>query len=582
MNANFLATTTLVDELARSGIRHVCISPGSRSTPLTLAFAAHPHIQSHVHLDERSAAFFALGLALATDVPVALVCTSGSAAVNYFPAIVEAHLSRVPLIVLTADRPHELRDSGANQTMDQVKLFGSFALWSVDMAIPEAVPEALTMRNIRTLAARATAVASGARAGVVHINLPFRKPLEPDAEAYARWRDGNSPSTAPLTRPHTCVTRGISTLEAGDLGELERLIAAHPRGVIVCGPRCPGGAFARSVVSLGACTGYPVLADPISGVRFAEQDSISVYDEWLSLNPKTTAPDLVIRFGDVPTSAALCAWLANPTIAHHVQVSAGGHWADDDHRTTWQIDAEPEAVCMQLGRQLGIRQQYDQWTMDWRLREQGGCARASDQWRARAQSTEPLFDGEAIARLQCAIPAGANVFVGNSLAIRHVDQYWMNADAAIHVYGSRGASGIDGNVSTALGIAAANPDTPMFVILGDITLYHDMNGLLALRQMTRHNVTIVVVNNNGGGIFRRLPVAAIETVFENYFLTPHNLDFSLVAQLYGLPFGRVDTRAGLERELTAPGFGRVGRMIEIQTDSAVDMRERKLMMTAIH
>jgi len=578
MNANFLAATTLVESLAQGGLQHVCIAPGSRSTPLTLAFAAHPSIQTHVHLDERSAAFFALGLAMSTRKPVALVCTSGSAAANFFPAIVEAHMSRVPLIVLTADRPHELRHSGANQTIDQVKLYGDFALWAVDMAVPEATPNDLALRNVRTTATRALAIANGARAGVVHLNLPFRKPLEPTAQEYADWVEAQKTRTPSLS-PATRIERGATLPTPAQMQDLRDLVEAHPRGVIVCGPRCEGDAFADAVLALSAHIGYPVLADPLSGVRFGHANAISAYDTMLALDKDIAAPDMVIRFGDVPTSAALCDWLSKADIAHRVHIAPGGQWADDDHRVTWLLQADAVEVCAALMK--CTPQLESDWYTQWLQRDQTWRAKTMTTLQKRESESEAYFDGEAIAQVLNAIPENANVFVGNSLAVRHVDQFGVLPAKPLTVWGSRGASGIDGNVSTALGIAAAQPDKPMIALMGDVTLYHDMNGLLAIRRNGIANATFVVMNNNGGGIFRRLPVAQIESVFEPYFLTPPGLDMAHIAQLYGLRHTRIQTRRQLQAGLVSPTFADGGQLIEIQTNSMEDLKQRKAFLEFI-
>ena len=578
MNPNFLVATTLVEALARGGLRHVCMAPGSRSTPLTLAFAAQPDVQTHILLDERSAAFFALGLAMKTNRPVALVCTSGSAAANFFPAIVEAHMSRVPLLVLTADRPPELRHSGANQTIDQIKLYGNFALWAVDMAVPETTTNELALRNVRTTAVRAMAMANGSRAGVVHLNLPFRKPLEPTAQEYADWVQAQH-ARAEARVPTTRIERGTTHPTDVQLQDMHDLVAAHPRGILVCGPRCEGDGFAEAVMAASTHLGYPVLADPLSGARFGYANAISAYDTMLTLDKNVAAPDVVIRFGDVPTSAALCDWLSKSDIAQRVHVSPSGHWADDDHRVTWLLEADAVEVCRALMQ--GAPQAESDWATQWQQRDQMWRTHTLQTLQGREVEDATLFDGEAIAQVLSAVPEGANLFVGNSLAVRHVDQFGISTDKQINVWGSRGASGIDGNVSTALGIAAAQPDTPLVALMGDVTLYHDMNGLLSIRRNGIHNAVFIVINNNGGGIFRRLPVAQIESIFEPYFLTPPGLDMAHVAQLYGLRHTRIRTRQQLHAALAAATFADGGQLIEIQTNSAEDLQQRKAFMEAV-
>ena len=302
-NPSLLYAETLVHALAGAGLRDVCIAPGSRSTPLTLAFDAHPEIAVHLHLDERCASFYALGLALATERPVALVCTSGTAAVEFHPAVVEAEMSHLPLLVLTADRPPELRHSGANQTIDQVKMYGAHVLWAVDMGLPEADPPEVALRNLRTTAARALAVADGLVKGPVHLNLPFRKPLEPDG-AY-------NPVFGPCVT--TRIHRGTIHPSLQQIDDLAALMAAHERGVIVCGPRCPGGDFPAAVAELARRSGYPIFADPLSGLRFgphtADAPIIGCYETVLNGDPGWGQPEVVIRFGAVPTSKWLNGWL---------------------------------------------------------------------------------------------------------------------------------------------------------------------------------------------------------------------------------------------------------------------------------
>lgn len=567
MNANVFVADIFVDELARGGLRHACIAPGSRSTPLTLAFSAHPDIAVHSLLDERSAGFFALGLAMATQQPVAMLCTSGSAAANFFPAVVEARMSNVPLIVLTADRPHELRHSGANQTIDQIKLYGHYALWSVDMALPEASPAELSVRNVRTTAARALATAGGLTKSVVHINFPFRKPLEPTPEEALQHVFTNE------ARPFTRITHGRLLPDELDVSELARLIATHERGVIVCGPRCEGDSFSRSVAQLSERSGYPIFADALSGLRFGNPNVISCYDAFLSHSGASVAftPDVVIRFGAVPTSATLCNALSRSGAAHRIHVVQDDGWADDDHRTTWLLQADPTATCDALAPHLGSR-----GPTEWSLRVHR-FEHESRTMLQEALGAGEWFDGAAVHELLEALPEGARLFAGNSLPIRHVDEFGFARRSCFSVFGSRGASGIDGNISTALGIAAADLAAPCVALVGDVTLYHDMNGLLAVRRFGLNNATIIVLNNNGGGIFHRLPVARLEPPFTQLFLTPHDLNFEHAAALYNLNYVRANNREELRACLHARFSGQPGsaQFIEVPTDARRDLAQRK-------
>lgn len=572
-NRNILYANTLVDELARAGLRYACLAPGSRNTPLVLAFARHPAIRVFSHLDERSAAFFALGLALATNTPVAVVCTSGSAAANFFPAIVEAHQAEVPLLALTADRPHELRDSGANQTIDQVKMFGGFARWSVDVALPEATPPPIALRNLRTLAARAMAIASGEPRGVVHLNLPFRPPLEPtpvagdmtEPPAAAQPRDNHAPYTQVLKAAPAALSEAV-------VEPIAAIVEQHERGLIVCGPRCPGGAFGDLVSELSQRAGYPALVDGVSGVRFGYPGMIGGYETFLFGEHAFPSPEVVLRFGAVPTSKWLNQYLdasASPVVIH---VRASGVWADDSHRVSHFVVADETAFIRALLPRLTERRSA------WMQR----FAEAEAQVWAAVEAgiaEEPYFDGGAVYDVVDLLPEGASLFVGNSLPVRHLDQFGKPGTKRIHAFANRGASGIDGNISTALGIGAGRPDAPLAAIVGDITFYHDMNGLLAVRRCGVP-ATIVLLNNDGGGIFHRLPINRFEPEFTNYFVTPHGLDFAPAAQMYGLEYVQVRDREAFRGAFRASIDARAATLIELRTDARTDLARRNAVIQA--
>lgn len=556
-NRTIFWAEVFVDELARAGLRAVCIAPGSRSTPLTLAFANHPAITVYSHLDERSAAFFALGLALAHDAPAALVCTSGSAAANFFPAVIEAHMSRVPLLVLTADRAHELRHSGANQTIDQIKLYGDYARWFVDVAPPEADPPAVALRNLRTLAARAYAVADGTPKGVVHLNFPFRKPLEPtpvpgdrtSAQASAAAR-GQGPFV------HMRPARPAPPPEAAQ-ADLRALVDAHERGVVVAGPGA-GPEAAR----LAAAAGYPLLADVTSGARFGA--ALGAYETFMHAG-FSPATDLIIRVGNVPTGKWINAWLETAQPAHYVHIAPDGLWADDAHRVSDFYPYDPAGFTVE--RVAGP------WLAAWHEAE------AAAQTAAESVLAETFFDGVIAADMVDLLPEGATLFSGNSLPVRLLDQFARPGAKRIHIHANRGASGIDGNISTALGMGAARPDAPLAALVGDITFYHDMNGLLAARRCGVP-VTLVLLNNNGGGIFYRLPVRDYDPAFTDLFVTPHGLQFEHAARLYDLEYICADSRESF-RAAFAEGIGeRRWRIIEVPTDPHHDLAARDAVIAA--
>ena len=573
-NPNTHWASVFVDELARGGLQAVCLAPGSRSTPLALAFAAQPAIRLYRHLDERSAGFFALGLALATGRPVALLCTSGTAAANFHPAVIEAYYAAVPLLVLTADRPPELRDSGANQTIDQVKMFGDHVRWAVDAPVPQAGVPDVVLRHLRTLAARALAAADGPPRGPVHVNLPFRKPLEPDATTLA-----DQPAAAPSAlAPHTHISRGRLLATYDQLTTVASL--AGRGGLIVCGPGCPGGDFPATVAALAARLGWPILADPLSGLRHGAQVSgglvLGSYPLWLpALGQRRPRPEAILRFGAVPTSASLSAWLEESAPPAHVHVRDDGLWADDLHLTHTFIQADPTLFCVRLAAMLDGAPVAEEWAAFFQQIEK-------TTWATVDQTLIglPLFDGGAIARALATLPNGAVVFAGNSMPVRYVDAFDQPDTRPITLYGNRGASGIDGNVSTALGLAAAT-SRPVCAFLGDITFYHDMNGLLAARQHGLSNVTFVVTNNDGGGIFRRLPIARHDPPFTDLFLTPHGLTFGHAAALYGLEYTAVRDTAELDAALADDRPRTAARLIEVITDGAADYERHRAVLAAV-
>ena len=563
----------LVEELYRAGLRRVCIAPGSRSTALTMAFAAHPDIRHFIHLDERSAAFFALGLALESGEPAALVCTSGTAAAEFFPAVIEASQSNVPMLMLTADRPPELRQSGANQTIDQIKLYGNFVRWSVDAPLPEKDPSQHLIRSLRTLANRALAVAQGLNSapGPVHINLPFRRPLEPslvsgDATPQYPPRDGG----APWTRIHISSRYPNPDL----IAELGARMHQAPRGLIIAGPRCPKGDFPAALADLSAATGFPVLADPLSGLRFgphtARGSIIAGYSLALQsgLLAEAPLPQLVLRFGAMPVSQALSDYLESlPEDIPQIGIDPHGGWYDPIYTNSEFIAADPLALVRGLILPTDNFSKDIDWAKLW--------ASAEEQVWAALQTHEP-YEGKLVADLVNALPAEARLFVANSLPIRHVDECAATRLAPLQISANRGASGIDGTNSTALGVAAASAH-PLALLTGDISLYYDQNGLLALRE-AEVQATIVLINNNGGGIFHRLPIADFEPSFTELFATPHGLDFKHTARLFGLNHSKLSAKEAPSALAEAMSASEA-RLLEIQTDAAESERIRRELVT---
>ena len=539
-----------VDELVRCGMADACTSPGSRSTPLVLALAREPRLRCHSHIDERSSAFFALGLAKAGDRPVAITCTSGTAAANFLPAVIEAHEARVPLIVLTADRPPELRDVGAGQTIDQLKLYGGAVRWFVEVGTHAADPARVAW--IRGLACRAYWTAAGDRPGPVHLNWPLREPLLPD---------GTPPAPAPGRpdgRPWIVRARSAAGGPAAG-GRLELPDAA--RGVVVAG-RCDRG-LGPEIPAFAARAGYPLLADPLSGARRGPA-AIAHYDGLLRQPSFDPEPDLVIRVGDLPTSKALRGWLAAHGDARQIAISADGSWQDPDNVVGELVTGDPRAV-------LGAARPGPAaaaWVARWRDAD----ARAAD------ALDDVLGEGltePAVARaLGCWLEAGTTVFVAASMPIRDVESFWPVRDAGPRVLSNRGANGIDGTISSAFGVAAAGSG-PVVALIGDVALAHDIGGLLAATRLGLR-LTIVLLDNGGGGIFDFLAVARERDIFEEHVATPTGLDFGRAAALYGLEHVPVGDLAGLRRALDAARTRAASTLIHVRTDRAenVDLHAR--------
>ncbi len=556
------------DALAGAGVEHVCLCPGSRSTPLALTFARHPRIKVWTHLDERSCAYFALGMAKAWPPrPVAVLCSSGTAAVNFAPAVVEASHSRVPLIVLTADRPPELRDLGANQTIDQLRLYGGAARWFVEMPLPEASETML--RYVRTVAARAVATALGGRPGPVHLNFPFREPLLPNA----------TPPEAPAAPPAPSIEPAVAEPRAEDVASLARELEAARCALVVVGPQ-PDPELLVPLEALTRSLDLPVLVDALSQLRAGMAGAIGSYDSFLR-DARTAAalePDVILRFGGVPTSKPLQTYLQRHVRARQVLVSPDGSVDDPDLTAHAVIHAEPRRICERLIAALDdarLRAVGD-WQSRWWDLEQRTRDVLAGQLDGEATVSEP----GAFWRLAALLPAAAALFAGISMPVRDLDSFYPRQPSRhVRFYANRGASGIDGVVSTALGVAALS-EGPTVLVIGDLSFYHDMNGLIAARRFGL-SATIILLNNDGGGIFSFLSQNDDQEHFEALFGTPHGLDFRPVAALYGLGWQTVETPRqydeALAASLTAPGV----QVIEVKTDRAANLKLHQRIWQAV-
>ena len=566
----YLGLRAFVDELARCGLREACTSPGSRSTPLVLSLAREARIRATSHIDERSGGFFGLGLAKTSGRPVALACTSGTAAANYAPAVIEAHEARVPLLVLTADRPPELRDLGAGQTIDQVKLYGSAAKWYLEVDEHPATPE--RMRWMRQLACRAFWTALDGRPGPVHLNFSLREPLVleeplPDEEPGGGGRDGGRPW---LTRPWVRAEAGPRSIDA-----IAADLTARPRAVLVAGRNERDPQLGPALASFAESAAIPLLAEPLSGARRG-QASVAHYDALLREPAWAEAhkPDLVLRVGDLPTSKPLRQWLHALPDAIQIAFDPEHAWQDPAGFVSTIVGADPRLTLATVGERLPPKR--DRVWLDGWLAADGAAARVIGAMLDPRVLSEPLVAAELGARL----PPNATLVVASSMPVRDVETFFPTREDAPRVLANRGANGIDGTVSTAFGAAAAAPHGPAVLLTGDVALAHDVGGLLAARRLGL-KLTIVVIDNDGGGIFDFLPVSTQGEDYVQHVATPHGLDFEHAAALYDCGFERAADQAGFRAALGRALAADRTTIVSVRTDREANVRLHREISAAV-
>jgi 2-succinyl-5-enolpyruvyl-6-hydroxy-3-cyclohexene-1-carboxylate synthase len=559
-----------MEVLARLGVETVVISPGSRSTPLTVAAERNPKLEALSILDERSAGFFALGLAKRTHKPVVLVCTSGSAVVNYHPAVLEASMSGTPLLVLTADRPAELRDCSSGQTIDQLKIFGDSVRSFHEMALPEATPTMLAY--LRQTLVHAVDRSLHGNPGPVHLNFPFRDPLAPNAvgapiiEASALEQEATV-----LTR--LCESEGVGA--SLDTVALERL-ASHRHGVIVVGamnPREGGDAFADAVAMLSHKLGWPVLSDVLNPLRghFGENQAlIGHYDAFLR-NPAVAQerrPTAVLQIGQLPTSKVLRVWLAESESVSFL-LSDRPINSDPLHRVATPLHGEVHVLAEALSHQTVDAA----WIQAWVNLEQQTVATLDGKFDAM----DELFEGKVAWLLSRHLPIGTSTFLASSMSVRYAETFWCAGSRACPIYCNRGANGIDGTLGTALGVA--HRGKAAVLLTGDLAFLHDTNALLAASEL-QGSLTVVLVNNNGGGIFEHLPVSELDAVFERHFATPQTVQIETLCHAYGVKHQRVQNWSELVEAISFLPTSGV-RVLEVPTDRKADTLKLRELLGAV-
>jgi 2-succinyl-5-enolpyruvyl-6-hydroxy-3-cyclohexene-1-carboxylate synthase len=571
-NTNTVWASVLAETLAHLGLQTVVISPGSRSTPLTIAFARHPQIQAIPILDERSASFFALGLAKASGQPTALVCTSGTAGANYFPAIIEAFESGIPLIALTADRPPELRDCASGQTIDQQKLFGDYVRGYRELSLPDAT--APQLRYLRQTIVQTWQQSQFPVPGPIHVNCPFRDPLAPTL-GDIDLKTTLVPQISPGFFEHVAHPAPITSL-ISSTGPLPSTWGQTERGLIIAGPYSTDNAaadqgYCEAIATLSQQLDWPVLADGLSPLRnhaSLNPQLITTYDLLLrhEAHAQVLIPKQVIQLGALPTSKVLRQWL-DDTDPQRWVIDRSGRNCDPLHGRAVVLPLPLAALIAQRPvPNSPAGKDCSSYCQQWLRRETLTRQRLRD----TLEAVDAPFEGKLSWLLPSLLPPATPLMIANSMPVRDVEWFWPPSDRGIRPYFSRGANGIDGTLSTALGIAHHHGQAVL--LTGDLALLHDSNGFLNARTRSGH-LTILLVNNQGGGIFESLPIAQFEPPFEKFFATPQAVDFAALAAVHQVDYELIANWSMLaDRLQTLPTTG--VRLLELKCDRKFDAQFR--------
>ena len=562
-NTNTLWGSILVETLYRLGLTTAVICPGSRSTPLTFAFARHSQIETIPILDERSAAFFALGVSKRLGKPAVLVCTSGTAGANFYPAIIEAKESHVPLIILTADRPPQLRHCHAGQTINQLKLYGNYPNWQAELALPAA--ELGMLRYLRQNIIHAWERALFPVRGVVHLNLPFDEPLAPIAQPeLANFKTQFSPqeffrhifTNSPITSHQSLFSHFLKKWQSS------------PKGIIIAGLAQPDEPenYCQAIAHLCQTLQFPVLAEALSPLRnYASLNPylISTYDLILrnTALAQKLAPEIVIQIGELPTSKQLRSWLETIQAQQWIIEPTAENF-DPLHGSTIHLRNSLEELHTYLQTEVQIGNFSTNYLKQWLEAENN----VRQTVKKTMESITVLYEGKASWMLSQYLPPHTPLFIANSMSVRNVEFFWQPNDSKVIPYFSRGANGIDGTLSTALGIAHRHQSAVM--LTGDLALLHDTNGFLAKNQFQGH-LTIILINNDGGGIFEMLPIANFDPPFEEYFATPQSINFAQLCATYKIEYQLVNNWHQLQ--LSIDPLPQQGiRLLELKTNRKED------------
>ncbi|MCH7770715.1 MAG: 2-succinyl-5-enolpyruvyl-6-hydroxy-3-cyclohexene-1-carboxylic-acid synthase [Bacteroidetes bacterium] len=575
VNRNFIWAQAFVNQLYGLGVRYACISPGSRSTPLTVAFANQKGIKCFVNIDERVSGFFALGLAKATDIPVTIVTTSGTATSELYPAIIEAFQQRVPLIICTADRPLELLNVGANQTINQWNLYRNHIRWFKNVGSPDLSAKKIT--SLRNTAIKAFEISSNKNKGPVHLNFPFRKPLEPNTFSDEIDADSLMEALKPITfKNKTTETSKLTKKEEKQVRNIANYIIEKPNGLIVVGPMGYDPTFRTKVKLLSKTTRYPIIAEGVSHIRFNNNKSDNFvcvnYDAFLRSTKfkKNHKPEFVLQFGRTVTSGILEKYL---TVSNPLRflINDFGDIFDPSNKSRPPLKFSPSAFIenlIQILKDKNLKRMKNYWIKDFETVDTLAEGIKTKLLKNSGIRIEPGIIQDVIS----IIPSNTKIMVGNSLPIRDFDGFIGKTTKNFEVYFNRGASGIDGVTSTALGIASIKK--PTVLITGDLSFIHDLNALLPAKRYSIQLI-VILINNNGGGIFEMLPISSNKKWFKEYFKTPHNLNISSIVKSFGLEHHIIKSKKDLQNKLNNSLKNKSFAVLEIKTDSDSSKKLRK-------
>ncbi len=565
INRNTYWSENFLGRLADLGVRHVCISPGSRSTPLTMAASSVKRLRCFVHIDERSSAFFALGLAKASGKPVVIITTSGTAAAELYPAIIEAYQQRIPLIVCTADRPPELIGRGANQTINQHNLYSNHIRYFKDAGLPG--PSASAIRRIRKYAGEAFILSAG---GPVHINFPFRKPFEPET-----YTDELDERTIHMIEAHQANESKVQEKEIrpgrNTYKEILSAVKESPKGLILAGPMNYNSGTVKHIIKLAENLGYPVIADASSQLRFGNNSrNIMVNYEAFLRNQKflrSYNPDLILHFGRMPSSKAVEEWIGKISAKRYI-INEHGDIFDPWNNASGICRSSPELFCRMLTEDTK-QQDSAEWLNNYISADNSAGKVKSALLAKSSLSNECSIIPEVIKNL----PDNSHLVISNSMPVRDLDYFSPQTEKKIIVHSNRGASGIDGVLSTSLGIQKAL-NKPTALITGDMAFYYDISALLTAERF-KIPLVVILINNNGGAIFGMLPIASYGKKFKDYFISPHNLNFSAIVKSFNAEYRLIGSRDALKKAMASAFNEKRLTVLEIKTDMKASIKKRK-------